>query len=325
MAESCLLVGDIGGTNARFAIADTGKPGFSGEKSFECADFESTSDAIHAYLSEFDVSQLKGICLAAAGPVVDNRIRVTNNHWSIDHGDIRREFDTPLVRLLNDFEAVAYSIVLLEGADLLPVGSPAGHKLSEAEFNIAVIGPGTGLGGAGLCKRQGTHFPIVAELGHVGFAPASDIQSEVMGLLAERFGRVSNERLLSGPGVENIYWAIAHINGGNLAEKSAAEVFSSAADKTDPVAEQALQMFFEVLGQVAGDMVLMLGATGGAYIAGGIVQRYPEMLAASNFRQGFEAKGRHRSIMETIPTQLVMHPQPGLLGASYCALELLAQ
>ncbi|MDH3432765.1 MAG: glucokinase, partial [Gammaproteobacteria bacterium] len=141
--------------------------------------------------------------------------------------------------------------------------------------------------------------------------------------LRERFDRVSSERVVSGPGLENIYWALGQIHGEKLPKLTAAEIFAKAGDNSDPHAAEAVALFFEILGQVAGDLALTLGAEDGVYIAGGIVKRYPDLLANSRFRSGFESKGTHRSLMERIPTQLILHEQPGLLGAAYCALELL--
>jgi glucokinase len=135
--------------------------------------------------------------------------------------------------------------------------------------------------------------------------------------LRERFDRVSAERLVSGSGLENIYWALNRIHGDQRSHMSAAEIFESGSNNSDLRAAESVQMFFEILGQVAGDLALTLGAEDGMYIAGGIVQRYPTLLVNSRFRSSFESKGRHRSLMERIPTQLIMHKQPGLLGASY--------
>ena len=135
------------------------------------------------------------------------------------------------------------------------------------------------------------------------------------------FGVVSTERLLTGTGVENIYRAVSRARGDARSELSSADLFARAADHSDSCAVDAVQIFFEALGQVAGDLALAFGAADGIYIAGGIVQRYPEMLAASDFRRGFENKGRQRALLEKIPTQLVIYPQPGLLGASYCVGE----
>ena len=184
-----------------------------------------------------------------------------------------------------------------------------------------MLGPGTGLGVAGLYRRGGVHVPIVGEGGHVGFAPATRVQIDVLNALRERFDRVSAERLLSGAGIEQIYWALCRLHGERRLQLDAAQVFAASADG-DPRAHEATQLFFEVLGQVAGDLALTLGAADGVYIAGGIAKRYPELLQASGFRSAFESKGRHRALMERIPTLLVTHAEPGLLGAAHCALSL---
>ena len=146
----------------------------------------------------------------------------------------------------------------------------------------------------------------------------------MLSALRERYDRVSAERFVSGPGIENIYWALCRIHGEQRPQLEAAEIFVRASDRSNPRAAEAVQVFFEILGQVAGDYALALGARDGIFIAGGIVRRYPELLENSRFRSGFESKGRHRSLMERIPTRLILHEHPGLLGAAYCALELLA-
>ncbi|MDH4109219.1 MAG: glucokinase [Gammaproteobacteria bacterium] len=322
MDKQCLLVGDIGGTNARFALADAKAPGFSRERTLRCADYETADAAIHAYLKQVRAPRPTVISLAAAGPIVDRSVRFTNNHWSIGVDDLVREFDTPSVRLLNDFEAIAYSIPFIKSSDCQPIGLPAAENLSGPEFTVGVIGPGTGLGAVGLACRDGRLIPIVGEAGHVGFAPETLVQLDILRVLRERFDRVSAERLVSGPGLENIYWALTRIHGEKRATLTAAEIFERCIDGSDARASEAVHMFFETLGQVAGNLALTLGAADGIYIAGGIARRYPELLINSRFRSGFEAKGRHRSLMERVPTQLVTYAEPGLLGASYCALEM---
>lgn len=322
MASSCLLIGDIGGTNARFAIVDGSDLRFSHQKTLRCADFSSATMAMKAYLDGIGVEQPTAICLAVAGPIVANGVHVTNNHWYIDSAVLCETFDTEAVRLLNDFEAIAYAIPLLGETDLVSIGSPVRCHLNRPDFTIAVVGPGTGFGAVGLCQRDHSCFPIVGEDGHVGFAPETDAQLKIYGELAKKFGRVSNERLLSGPGVGNIYRALGSADGDGKTALSTSELFARAADRSDPRAVATVQIFFEALGQAAGDLALVFGASEGVYIAGGIVQRHPEMLAASDFRRGFENKGRHSDLMKKIPTQLVTHPQPGLLGASHCAGEL---
>lgn len=321
MVRNTLLVGDIGGTNARFAIADNKSPGFSKEKTLACADYDSADLAIKAYLRQVRAAKPNVICLAVAGPIVDGSVRFTNNPWRITRDDLREEFGTDAVRLLNDFEAIAFSVPFLGASDCLPIGLPPPADLDKDDYTVAVIGPGTGLGAVGLCRRGGRLFPIVGEAGHEGFAPESQVQIEILSVLRERFDRVSAERLVSGPGLENIYWALTRIHGEKRAQLGAPEIFERGTDSSDPRAAEALQMFYETLGQVAGNVALTLGAADGVFLAGGIVRRYPELLANSRFRSGFENKGRHRSLMERIPTQLIVYREPGLLGASYAALQ----
>jgi glucokinase len=322
MTDACLLVGDIGGTNARFALANNDVPGFSNELVLKCADFGSANLAITHYLESIDAPSPDAICLAAAGPIVNQRVRFTNNDWNISVAGLTEKFSIQSVRLLNDFEAIAYSMPFLSADDCLPIGLPEAGLPEFDDYTVGILGPGTGLGAVGLCRRGGSYFPIAGEASHGGFAPESQVQLEMLAMLRDRFDRVSDERLVSGSGLENIYWALTRIHGEQRPHLSPAEIFSRNTDSSDPRAAETVQMFFEILGQIAGDLALALGAYDGIFIAGGIVQRYPELIANSRFRSGFENKGRYRSLMERIPTQLIMHPHPGLLGASFCAWAL---
>jgi glucokinase len=320
--EQCLLIGDIGGTNARFALADAGKPAFTDVVTLQCDDYESADAAIKHYLESVKAGPPEVICLAAAGPIIDRRVRFTNNHWEIAADELAAGFSIDAVRLLNDFEAIAYSLPFLTEDDCMPVGLPEPRPLDGDNYMVGIIGPGTGLGAVGLRKHAGLYIPIAGEASHGGFAPETQVQIDILKALRERFDRVSSERLVSGPGLENIYWALMRIHREKRAHLAPAEIFKAAIDNTDPLAAEAVQMFFEVFGQVAGDLALALGAEDGIFIAGGISKRYPDLLKNSRFRSGFENKGRYRSLMERIPTQLILHDQPGLLGAAYCALKL---
>ncbi len=322
MANGSLLIGDIGGTNARFAIADHKVPGFSDARTLRCDDYESAEVAIKHYLETIDAESPEVICIGAAGPIIDQRVQFTNNHWVTSTEDLSAEFAIAPVRLLNDFEAIAYSIPFLSRDDCLPIGLPPPKSLDIDHYMVAILGPGTGLGAVGLRKHGHLFIPIAGEAGHGGFAPETQVQLEILTVLRDRFDRVSSERLVSGPGLENIHWALMRIHGEKRAHLKPAEIFDAASDNSEPLAAEAVQMFFEILGQVAGDLALAFGAEDGIFIAGGIVRRYPELICSSRFRTGFERKGRYRSIMERVPTQLIMHKEPGLLGASYCALQM---
>jgi len=322
MSDPCLLIGDIGGTNARFALARPDEPGFSGALALHCSDYETAEQGIADYLERSGSATPDVICLAAAGPVVDDCVRFTNNHWVISARKLQQKYPAASVRLLNDFEAIAWSIPMLGENDLATVGLVPSELDGKSEFTLAVLGPGTGLGAGGLLGRANGFYPIVGEGSHAGFAPETRMQFEVLKQLRRRYERVSDERLISGPGLENIYWALRKIHGEPETRITAAEIFSRVLANEDVIAAESIQLFYEALGQVAGNLALALGAFDGVYLAGGIVKRYPDLLKTSNFRSGFENKGRHRSLMESVPTLLILHPQPGLLGASYCAREL---
>lgn len=323
MPNKPLLIGDIGGTNARFALADFSGDGYSSQRTLKCADFATADAAISCYLEDVSCAAPGTVCLAAAGAIVDQRVRFTNNPWTIDAHELRRRFRTERVRLLNDFEAVAYAIPVLAAKDTLPVGLPAPMHFEGEHLMAGAIGPGTGLGTVGLKKINEHFYALPSEAAHAGFAPETRQQGELLSLLRERFERVSRERLVSGPGLENLYWALCRLHAEQPASLTAAEIFAAASRGADERANDAVELFFELLGQVAGDLALTLGASAGIYISGGIVRRYPQRLVDSRFRAGFENKGRHRALMERIPTRLITHEQPGLLGAAYCAANLL--
>ena len=322
MAEPVCLIGDIGGTNARFALAPAAEQRYRDERILECADHSSPESAIEAYLAEVKAPNPEVICLAVAGPVVAGGAEFTNNDWRLQEQSLAARFGCAGARILNDFEAVALGLPTLAKTEQARIGAQPLPDLSGAHFTLGVIGPGTGLGAAGLLRREGRTLPLVSEAGHVGFAPENARQCAVRDVLQKRFGRISNERLISGGGLENIFAALAEIHGEPAAGWPAARIFEQA--DADRLAGEAVQLFFEVLGQVSGDLALALGAHDGIYIAGGIVQRYQERLSGSGFRAGFENKGRHRRLLENTPTVLIRHPHPGLAGAMAAAQRLLS-
>jgi glucokinase len=257
--------------------------------------------------------------------VVAQKVRFTNNRWSLDADHLAAIYAGSKVRLLNDFEAIAYSIPFLGAADCVHIGLPDAGELTADNYTVGIIGPGTGLGAVGLKKINGANVPIAGEAGHIGFAPASQVQLEILRVLRERFDRVSSERLVCGPGLENLYWALCREHCEDWPQLSAEKIFAAASGNKDSRSSEAVQLFFELLGQVAGDFALAVGAGDGIFIAGGIVPRYPDMFANSRFRSGFENKGRYRSLMESIPTRLILHKQPGLLGAAAVAQQMVQQ
>jgi glucokinase len=215
--------------------------------------------------------------------------------------------------VVNDFAAVARSLPLLEPKDTVQIG--AGE--AQAGGVMVAIGPGTGTGVASLVL-DGAGEPLVVpgEGGHVDFAPVGDIEIAVLQYLRGRFERVSIERLLSGDGLLSLYRALCDIHGHGIALSTPEAVGKAAQAHSDPMAAEAMAVFFAVLGSVAGDLALTLGARGGVYIAGGIVPRYVELLRHSQFRSRFESKGRFSEHNKVIPSLVVTHPNPGLLGVA---------
>ena len=320
MSDRCLLIGDIGGTNARFALATPDRPGYHSVLELRCEDFATADDAISHYLDTINADSPDAVCLAAAGPIVDDTVKITNNHWDISAAETREDFGIENVRLLNDFTAIAYSIPLLTETEVRSIGRHDHDWLPKGNFSVAILGPGTGLGVAGLCRRDETVVPITGEGGHVGFAPETEQQLEILKVLRNQFDRVSAERLIAGSGLENIYLALRSIRRESGPQLSAAQIFAQR--EPGNLAAEAVDVFFELLGQVAGDVALTLGAVDGVYIAGGIAKRYPDLLEESRFRSAFEGKGRRRALMERTPTRLITYDQPGLLGAAYAVLNI---
>ena len=320
MTEHIRLIGDIGGTNARFALATQGHPGYRDELTVQSGDYAGIDQAIRYYLDQHHIDRPYSICLAIAGPVTDQKVQLTNNAWFIAAQELERQFSTARVALINDFTAIALSIPVLTSDDYLTIGTVEANSLDQESYSIGVIGPGTGLGIAGVVQQHGNPIAITSEAGHMGFAPETPLQTDILVMLRERWPRISVERLVSGQGLENIYWAMNRLNHRPEMSRNAGEIFQRALEDEQSMAYQSVEVFFEILGQVAGDIGLAYGANEGVYIAGGMVKRYPDMLQASQFRACFENKGRHRELMERIPTLLITHPQPGLLGASHYAV-----
>lgn len=316
MSCQTVLVADIGGTNARFAILDEVSHRYRDAKTLAGKDHKSIFDAIDAYLAELHC-KIDALCFAVAGPVQNGAMRFLNNDWSASTEELKSHYHLDDAVLINDFVANAYSLAELDDDDVTEIGDA--HPLrNPSDATYVVIGPGSGLGIAGLNISQNRLTPIASEGGHAGFAPNTPLQIALLDHLQKSIGRVSNERLVSGPGIENIYSALSDIHNFDNQQLSAAQI---ATNPDDPLCAETMQVFFEILGQVAGDAALSFCAYEGIFVAGGIAQRYPELLKQSRFREGFENKGRHQSLMQKIPSWLIMNSNPGLIGACVCAQQ----
>lgn len=318
-----ILIADIGGTNARFAVCQDKAPWFHDAQTLQCVDHASIFDAIDTYLKNHDTKQLQAICFAVAGPIQNEAVKFLNNDWSVSAAELKSRYAIEQVRLLNDFEAISFSLSSLRAGDVLRIGEGSGEP-KIGDQSVAVVGPGSGLGVGGLNIANGEFKPIATEGGHVGFAPDSKLQSQILHYLQGKFGRVSNERLLSGPGLVNIHESLCAIGNIENPGLTPADIAVASRKRTDDLCVQTMQLFFEILGQVAGDTSLALGAYDGVFIGGGIAQRYPNQLQRSKFRAGFENKGRYQNMMSEIPTWLITHKNPGLLGAAVYARQYLS-
>jgi len=245
--------------------------------------------------------------------VLDGEIEFTNLDWQISEGDLLAHFEFEAVKLINDFAAQALACPLFDAEDLRPIGPKLGRGSHDCP--IVVLGAGTGFGVAGLARSERGDVAVATEGGHAGFAPSDEIELEVWRRFQARYGRVSNERLLSGAGLMDLYRALGEIEGriGNLADEQQVMAEGLAGD---PLAGATLDRFAGIMGAVAGDLALAFGARGGVFISGGIAPRMADRLAAGPFRARFEDKGRLADYVKAIPTNLVLHPYPAIVGAA---------
>ena len=313
------LVGDVGGTNARLALTD-GQGHIRNPRTFACKDYASLADIVAEYIeTTAGRKRPPRAVLAVAGPVVDGEIEFTNLDWTVSEGDLLAHFEFEAVELINDFAAQALACPLLEGPDLRVLGPSL--RRGSRESPMLALGAGTGFGVAGLARSERGDVPVPTEGGHAGFAPSDEVEVEVYRRLAAKYGRVSIERILSGQGLYDLYTILAALKGQAPALADEADVTQQGL-AGDPLASETLDRFALILGSVAGDLALTFGARGGVYVSGGIAPRMAERLAAGGFRARFEDKGRLSDYVRDIPTYLVLHPYPAIVGAAQ-ALEQL--
>ncbi|WP_240609434.1 glucokinase [Phenylobacterium deserti] len=320
-ASSFGLVGDIGGTNARFALAEISADGtiaLGGYRNLLCRDYASVTDAIAAYLKDLGVAEAPGACVTAvAGPVTNGAIHMTNFVWRFSEADLRA-VGFRAARIINDYQALAMGAADCGEAGLRHVGGPAAGM---AEQTVAVLGAGTGFGVSALARDPFGQAVMATEGGHVAFAPVDALEIEILKRLMELYGRVSVERILSGPGLACLHTVMAEIHG-ETATELAPEAIAQGAAAGDEACARTVEQFCAVFGSVAGDLALALGARGGVYLGGGIAPGVADQLAASRFRERFEAKGRFQPYLAAIPTWIITHKQAALIGAAKALSDL---
>ncbi len=304
------LVADIGGTNARFAISDGARP--RDVASVRCADVPDIVDAVNRYLHGRGGPRPRRACFAVAAPVDGDAIALTNGPWAFSRDEVRRELDLEQLLVVNDFAAQAASLAALTDDDLALIGD--GRRAARA--TRVILGPGTGLGIAAATPCGERWVVVAGEGGHANFAPANALERRVVALVSERYGRVSNERLLSGSGLVEIHRALARIDDRAEDASSPEAITASALAGESPACARTVGLFLDMLASVAGDMALYFGAAGGVYIAGGIVPRVASLVDAARFRRRFADKGRMAGYAATIASAVVTTPYSGLIGAA---------
>ena len=311
------LAVDLGGTHIRFQLLEGGTRSAPVEV-VDAIEFTSFGRAFEHWRERTGVREpLDAIGIAAAGPVAEDRVHITNLGWRLDARAIERECHARHCLLVNDVAAVAWALPRLDRESLstLATGDPGG----SGDCAAAVIAPGTGLGISGLIRAGIGDFVVVeGEGGHRTLAAQSPREWAVVTALAETFGHASAERALSGPGIEAIQRSLASIDGVRLdRHKTAAEIADDAFTGADSIAQETVSLFTGFLGSVSGDLALTLGARGGVYIAGGIVPGWGERFDAGRFLDRFRAKGRFRTYLSAVPVHVVTHRYPGLVGVEH--------
>ena len=311
-----ILVADIGATNGRFAISSKG--GIFSIERFEVAQFGSLEILVETYLEIVSPSwAISEAVIAIAGPVTDQTVQLTNLAWHASSAGLESRFGLERVTLINDFEAVAWSIASLDTVDVVKIGPGA----TTTGATTGIIGPGSGVGISAIISSEQGETVLATEGGHATIPTVTALEHEVICALREQSGHVSIEDVLCGNGFVRLYQAVSHIQGDTPESLAPADVTARAQSGQCANCESALSLYFSLLGNVTGNLALTFDARGGMFLAGGILPRLTTGLKESNFRSRFEGKGPFRDYLARISTSVIVHPYPGLLGASRYAIQ----
>jgi glucokinase len=320
-----ILAGDIGGTNARLAYFQPQNGHFRlvAERVFPSREHSELGEIVTRFMDE-SVARPEVACFGIAGPVQNGRVETSNLPWVIEQSRLAKQIHLPETLLINDLEAIAWGIGALTPEDLVPLNRVDGNSVG----NQGVIAPGTGLGEAGLFWDGSRHHVFACEGGHADFAPQGELQIELLRFLHARFGHVSYERIVSGPGLVKVYEFLRDSGCGKESPElvlkmkkgdPAAAISRAALDGSCPLASKALDVWVSVYAAEAANLALKVMATGGLFLAGGISPKVLAKLKTPLFMQCFLNKGRLRPLVESIPVQVVTNEKAGLLGAARCA------
>jgi len=310
------LLGDVGGTNARFAWQAHAGAALGHCRTLPCNAFAGIDGCIAEYLRLEELPPPRRAAFGIATAITGDQVEMTNHHWHFSTAALKVALGVERLLVLNDFEALAHAVPDLAGAEIRAIGGGT----AAAGASLAVIGAGTGLGVSGLvADGRGGWSAVVGEGGHVTLAATTAREASVLAVLRERFGHGSAERALSGPGLVNLYDALCTLDGEAADALEPADVMSrgmAVGAAHDPHCHEALSTFAAMLGNVAGNLALTLGARGGVYVGGGIVPRLGGFFDGLPFRARFEDKGRFRGYLEAIPSWVIVADTPALSGAA---------
>jgi glucokinase len=328
--KSLVLAGDIGGTKTNLGLFSRGKrrPVAKVIETYPSREAPHLESIIERFLNRHRAS-IKSACFGIAGPVINGRSQTTNLPWDVSEAKIKKRFKWSQVGLINDLTATAYAVPFLNSRELFFLNKAKARK----EQNLALVAPGTGLGEALLIFGEGQYIPVASEGGHADFSPNNEAEVELWRYLSQRFGHVSTERVLSGPGLVNIYSWLRHSKrfsepawlARSMEEIDPARAIAEAAlVEKHPLCVESLNMFVSILGSVAGNLALTAMATGGVYLGGGIPPKILPKLQESIFMQAFTNKGRFGDLLAKIPVRVILNDEAALLGAARCALDMVA-
>ena len=311
-----VVLGDVGGTNARFAILQDGV--LSGIEHLKVCEYRTFTDALNAFMAgRTNRDSIRHAIFGVAGIVAGDRCILTNNDWIVAADELRARWGFTSIRIVNDFEAIAWSLPHLTSKDLRMIGG----QEPRAAAPMVVLGPGTGLGVAAYIHDDPGDFVLRSEGGHATLPSSSPREDAIIEKLRQQFGHVSAERALSGPGLENLYRVIAALESQTVAQRTAAEITKAALTGGCAISCAALDTFCGLLGAVAGNLALGFGAQGGVYLGGGILPHLRDYLPRSQFRCRFEAKGRLTPYLKAIPVYLILHEDPAFIGLQSLAAQ----
>ncbi len=306
-----LVAVDLGGTNVRFALRAS--CGVAEPVTLKSGDYPDFPAAWRAFEEQHGAPLPRFAALSVAGPVVDGQVKLTNLPWRIEQAQLKRDLGLDALLLINDFEAVGHAVAQAGADDFRHLSGPE-TTLPDTGV-ISIVGPGTGLGVAQLWRGEGGYHVLPTEGGHIGFAPVDEFEERLLERLRTRFGRVSAERVVAGPGISDIYEALGGTDGCDVDPVHDKNIWTRGTDGHERLAQQAIELFCMALGSVAGDLALAHGAKA-VVIAGGVGRRLADTLPQSGFGARFVAKGRFGEAMKRLPVKILMIDEPGLVGAA---------